>query len=319
MNLENIGFYTLEDSRAKNSNGTTPLWRCELILTSACNFACPYCRGIEEPHCGSISWDTATQTVDIWANEGLLNVRFSGGEPTLWKKLPELVEYTKSKGVSRIAISTNGSASLDYYKNLIEKGVNDFSISLDACCAETGDKMAGEKKGAWNKVVENIRELSKLTYVTVGVVLTTDNIDEFYKTVVFAHGLGVSDIRVISSAQWNEKLNIEFPDDILNSHPILKYRINNFRKGRHVRGLTETDNNRCPLALDDMAVLAGNHYPCIIYMREQGKPISKLSENVRKERIEWAETHDTFADPICRGNCLDVCIDYNNKHREFHD
>jgi len=27
-------------------------------------------------------------------------------------------------------------------KKLIDAGVNDFSVSLDSCCAETGDKMA---------------------------------------------------------------------------------------------------------------------------------------------------------------------------------
>ena len=206
MKLDDIGFYTLEDQRARKSCKNSPLWRCELILTSACNFACPYCRGIEKEHCGSLSYESAKQVVDLWCRNGLKNIRFSGGEPTLWKHLPKLVEHTKSLGVKRIAVSTNGSASLEYYKMLIDNGVDDFSISLDACCSETGDHMAGDKSGSWRKVVENIRELSKLVYTTVGVVLTENNIEEFYDIVVFAYNLGVADIRVISSAQWNEKL-----------------------------------------------------------------------------------------------------------------
>ena len=47
--------------------------------------------------------------------------------------------------VKRIAISTNGSAPMKCYTRLIEAGVNDFSISLDACCASTGDAIAGVK------------------------------------------------------------------------------------------------------------------------------------------------------------------------------
>jgi sulfatase maturation enzyme AslB (radical SAM superfamily) len=43
--LENIGFYTLSDDRCKNASSTSPLMRCELVLTDACNFKCPYCRG----------------------------------------------------------------------------------------------------------------------------------------------------------------------------------------------------------------------------------------------------------------------------------
>ena len=90
------------------------------------------------------------------------------------KNIVEIIAYAKSKGINRIAISTNGSNKIELYKQLIEAGCNDFSISLDACCADDGDKMAGEIKGSWAKVVENIEAISKLTYVTVGVVLTPE-------------------------------------------------------------------------------------------------------------------------------------------------
>ena len=265
-----------------------------------------------------MKWEEALRILDLWCDHGLRNVRFSGGEPTLWKRLPDLVAHARARGVRRVAISTNGSADLAYYEDLVARGVNDFSISLDACCAETGDRMAGGKRGAWQKVVDNIRALSKLTYVTVGVVLTEDNIKEFHETVLFAHGLGVADIRVISAAQWNERLrDIDFPAEVLDAHPILKYRIGNFRGGRHVRGAAPSDNRRCPLVLDDMAVLDGWHYPCIIYLREQGAPIGRVDADVRAQRKEWFLGHDVHADPICSRNCLDVCLDYNRRVEEL--
>lgn len=320
MELEQIGFYTLEDSRAKEVNKHTPLWRCELILTDKCNFTCPYCRGVTDEHKGSMVYEQARSIVELWANQGLKNIRFSGGEPAYWKGLLDLVKYTKSRGVERIAISTNGSADLDFYKELHEAGINDFSISLDACCAETGDKMAGGKKGVWQKLTDNIRELSKLTYVTVGVVLTEDNIDEFHEIVEFAsEDLGVSDIRIISAAQWNRDIDesLGIKQHILDKNPILKYRVENLEQNRHVRGITENDNHQCPLALDDMAVLNGYHFPCIIYMREQGDPIGKIGEDVRDVRDAWVKNHNTFKDPICNKNCLDVCVDYNNRVKQF--
>ena len=60
--------------------------------------------------------------------------------------------------------------------------------------------MAGQVEGSWEKVINAISELSKLTYVTVGVVLTPENIDKTIDTIRFAHSLGVSDIRIISAA-----------------------------------------------------------------------------------------------------------------------
>ena len=38
--LENIGFYTLSDERAANTSDTSPMQRCEIILTDRCNFKC---------------------------------------------------------------------------------------------------------------------------------------------------------------------------------------------------------------------------------------------------------------------------------------
>jgi molybdenum cofactor biosynthesis enzyme MoaA len=339
MKLEDIGFYTLEDHRAASVNSNSQLWRCEVILTDLCNFNCPYCRGIEEEKCGSLSWDEARFVIDSWAAHGLRNIRFSGGEPTLWKgyetingihirrSLVDLVARAKDKGISRIAISSNGSVDSKFYQKLVDAGANDFSISLDACCAETGDHMAGGKKGAWIRVVENIKFLSTLTYVTVGVVFTEDNVSEFNEVVKFASDLGVNDIRILTSAQWNSGFqNVRVDKKYFDLHPILKYRLENFIDGRHVRGLNRGDCTRCPLVLDDMAILSGFHFPCIIYMREQGKPIGKIDmtldpgaamNKVRQERLTWFKETNTHADPICKKNCLDVCVDYNNQVKQL--
>jgi hypothetical protein len=98
----------------------------------------------------------------------------------------------------------------------------------------------------------------------------------------------------------------------LKRHPILAYRVKNLRDNVSVRGMKEGDNHKCPLVMDDMAVVGGYHFPCIIYLREKGKPIGRVGENMRAERIKWAQEHDTYNDPICRANCLDVCVSYNN-------
>jgi pyruvate-formate lyase-activating enzyme len=291
MKLEDIGFYTLNNKRAKCTSFNSQLMRGEIIITDVCNYKCPYCRGVRDEIKGTIPLEQAKHIVDLWTKDNLKNIRFSGGEPTVYKGLVELVKYTKSKGVERIAISTNGSAKWELYKELIEAGANDFSISLDACCSAFGDMMAGGIEGSWNKVIENIKEISKLTYVTVGVVVTEETVAELKNTIEFAASLGVADIRIISSAQYNND--------------------------RNVRGLRSHDSHRCSLVLDDSAIAGNFHFPCIIYMREGGDPIGKVGDNMRQERMHWMENNDTHCNDICKKNCLDVCIDYNNKYQEF--
>ncbi len=206
-NLNTIGFYTLSDERAINSSDVSQMKRCEMIITEYCNFHCPYCRGLSDYVYGErkikqLSLDEIKRNINYWCKDvPLENIRFSGGEPTLHKNIVEIIEYAKSKGIKRIAISTNGSNKIELYKKLIDAGANDFSISLDACCATDGDMLAGNKKGSWNKVVKNIEEISKLTYVTVGIVLIPENVQTTIDTIRLAHLLGVSDIRIISAAQ----------------------------------------------------------------------------------------------------------------------
>jgi molybdenum cofactor biosynthesis enzyme MoaA len=247
----------------------------------------------------------------------LKHIRCSGGEPTVHAGLMDMVKQAEKRGVNRIALSTNGSAEWAVYEKLVGLGVNDFSISLDACCSAFGDKMAGVK-GKWNRVVESIAKLSERTYVTVGVVLTDDNVSEVGKIVKFAHNLGVADIRVIPAAQYAKALSeVKIGKEVLDAHPILKYRFNNAAQGNGVRGLSCGDCKRCHLVKDDSVVAGNFHFPCVIYLREGGDPIGTVGENMRQDRIAWFESHDTFEDEICGNNCLDVCVDYNNKAEDF--
>jgi MoaA/NifB/PqqE/SkfB family radical SAM enzyme len=316
MRLDDIGFYTLSDARAYSASEKSRLTRCELILTGKCNFKCPYCRRV-----GGKDYDLAQakETLRLWASDSLYAVRFSGGEPTMYTGLGDLVALSKRLGIQRIALSTNGSAPVEQYLELWASGVNDFSISLDACCAEDGDKMAGGIRGAWNQTVQNIKALAKLTYVTVGVVLTEDNVNSVNAIIRFASDLGVSDIRVIPAAQATNSLkNISLENALLTKHPILSYRFRNLQQRRAVRGLRLGDPPRCPLVLDDMAVSQGLHYPCIIYFREGGPAIGKVGPEMRRERANWYRHHNTLNDSICSKNCLDVCADYNRRYLSCH-
>lgn len=90
-------------------------------------------------------------------------------------------------------------------------------------------------------------------------------------------------------------------------------RVNNFIAGKRIRGLSESDAKSCPLVLDDSLIAGQDHYPCVIYMREQGAPIGKVSDTMRNERVEWYNTVNPHDDDICKRNCLDVCVDYNRK------
>lgn len=315
MKLEDIGFYTLSDKRAKTSSINSPLMRGELILTDRCNLKCPYCRGLKKELQGDISLPLAQYIISVWQEHKIQNIRFSGGEPTLYPHLLSLVKGCKNIGIKRIAISTNGTASLSFYDELIENGVDDFSISLDAGCCSIGDVMCGGVKQAWEGASKAIKYLSKKTYVTVGVVFNEKNISVAKDTILYCDSLHPSDIRIIPSTQYNKAIDnlVDLPINIVKKYPILNYRINRLKNKLPIRGVSKGDSYKCRLVLDDIAVAQNYAFPCIIYLREGGKPISLANDkNFREKRLNWYKNYNTYNDTICKKNCIDVCIEHNN-------
>lgn len=311
--LDEIGFYTLSEKRAKVSGINTRMERAEIIITDRCNFKCPYCRGLREEIRGEMPIEQIRRNIDILAKHNLRCIRFSGGEPTTHKHLPVAVAHALFRGIERIAISTNGSADFSTYDMLVDLGVNDFSISLDACCSSFADKMAGVS-GKFNSVTENIRALSKLTYVTVGVVISEETVHTTKDIVMFAHELGVADIRLISAAQFDKVLHQvkDIPQHVLDAHPILKYRVERAKNGQTIRGIGKDDSDWCGIAIDDVVIAGKYHFPCVIHMRENGNPIGEFNEDFRYDRLMWSCNTNTKEEKICQKNCLDCIVQYNN-------
>src|SRR5215469_7902890 len=81
-----------------------------LELTHRCPLQCPYCSNplALEPSSGELDTETWLRVLDEAAALGVLQVHFSGGEPTARKDLPQLVRRAAERGL---------------YSNLITSGV----------------------------------------------------------------------------------------------------------------------------------------------------------------------------------------------------
>jgi molybdenum cofactor biosynthesis enzyme MoaA len=337
MKLEKIGFYTLTDKRAKNLKYDCNIERAEVILNNKCNFDCVYCKDKKGNY--EISIRKAKKIIDLLADRNVKNIRFSGGEPTLYPFLLDLIQRVKKiKSIEHIAVSTNGSADLNFYIKLYEAGVNDFSISLDSCCSDIFNIMSSTGN-YYDKVIRNIKILSKLTYVSIGMVINENNNRNYTEsyfsinhkkssvinkntvidTINFLYDFNISDIRVIPAVQYGKFLkdfNIE--KKILKKFPILNYRYNRMKKKLPIRGLNKNNSKKCFLVLDDILIKNDYHYPCPIYYRESGPPIGKINDDIKKDRYEWFLKTNTHNDNICKNNCLDICKEHNNKKRSLY-
>lgn len=104
---------------------------CSVIFLPYCNFRCPFCQnpGLvknpeEQP---SISVEEVVEYIES-KKEWIDGVCVTGGEPTMHKDLPELLEKFKSIGVF-VKLDTNGS-NPEMLKELIKKGLLDY-VAMD--------------------------------------------------------------------------------------------------------------------------------------------------------------------------------------------
>lgn len=116
------------------------------MIGSRCNYDCMYCPA--ELHDTTSKHPDLTQLKTAWQNiynktqdRGLpYKISFTGGEVTANKSFLPLIEYLKSNnfGVDEIFITTNGSASINYYTRLAAL-VNGISFSTHSEFIEEQD------------------------------------------------------------------------------------------------------------------------------------------------------------------------------------
>ena len=82
----------------------------------------------------------------------------TGGEPTLVKKLPEIIDFAKKKGWKKIALETNGRMFFykDYAAELKKFGLDKAIISIYGHNAKLHDKIVGAA-GAFNQTIRGVK------------------------------------------------------------------------------------------------------------------------------------------------------------------
>jgi len=311
MKLEDIGFLEVVDERAQMI-ASGKLSYCEWIITSNCNFNCPYCNRLEPRNTPDLTIDQIRSYTKTLAGMDCKYVHLTGGEPTTRKDLRDIVRMIREFNI-RVGISTNGSRRLTYYEDLIEAGVELFSISLDVHQRDLNPKFTMVPANVFDVVASNIRELSKMVYTNVGVVFNDDNAERYGEIIEFISGLGTYDIRIMTATRYNKIISFDLDSGLLAQHPILKFRVENFNAGRNMRGSGLSTTPRCHLVRDDITIFGEDFYPCAVYIREGGLPIGKFGADNVELRESWFESHNSHRDEICRTYCMDFKCRFNDR------
>jgi cyclic pyranopterin phosphate synthase len=107
-----------------------------LSLTEACNFRCSYClpdgyRADGRP--GFLTLGEIERLMRAFAELGMCKVRLTGGEPSLRKDLPAIIEVAAATpGVRTVALTTNGALLLRNGRRWRQAGLTRLNVSVDS-------------------------------------------------------------------------------------------------------------------------------------------------------------------------------------------
>jgi spore coat polysaccharide biosynthesis protein SpsF (cytidylyltransferase family)/MoaA/NifB/PqqE/SkfB family radical SAM enzyme len=163
----------------------------ELSLTNSCNLKCEWCsdKDLKERHPGSLEFDSYKKLVDDLSQNGTKGLVIEGGgEPTVFPKFHEAVEYAIDRDLS-VGLITNG-LKFDYEK-LVPR-MEWVRVSLDS--DSQSHFLRAKGKDMFYEVLNNILRMCEIKedcVIGVGYVVTMDNLEHLEEIVILLKEYGV--------------------------------------------------------------------------------------------------------------------------------
>lgn len=165
--------------------------------TRHCNCQCFFCHNkntfAKDGRQGKNDLDTSQSKliIDKVANEGIKQIRFTGGEPLMRKDIFELIRHAKSRGL-QVRINTNGTLVDSEVAKKLASDVDMVLISLPTIGEKENDIQTGFPGGFARKLrAIQLLKNRKKDFLWACTVATKKNINELEKVADQAYNLGV--------------------------------------------------------------------------------------------------------------------------------
>src|SRR5580765_2540782 len=163
-------------------------------LTDRCNFRCFYCLPHGEPPMADkeqmLSYEEIEYVCGIFVELGIEKIRLTGGEPMMRRDIEQIIfklSQLKDRGLSDLALTTNGYFLPHRAHSLKEAGLDRITISLDSLKRDIFKQMTGVD--VLDRVMEGIAaaKIANLNPIKINaVVVRGHNEDEVADFAAFA-------------------------------------------------------------------------------------------------------------------------------------
>jgi organic radical activating enzyme len=183
-----------------SGNLNNPSW-LSICLSGACDSNCIFC--FTEPIRSErgLAFVEVVEALDIGREVKIDKVVFSGGEPTLDKRLPIFIKLARERGYSEIGVQTNGHrlSRQEYLTALSNSGLSNALASLHSASTEIHDKIARIPR-SYKRAVQAIENIHRANVgCTVNFVVCTLN-----------GPLATEIIELVARQKWNVTVRFSF-------------------------------------------------------------------------------------------------------------
>jgi pyrroloquinoline quinone biosynthesis protein E len=169
-----------------------------LELTHRCPLQCPYCSNpVElERAKGEMSTTEWCRVLDEAAELGILQVHFSGGEPTVRRDLPELVAHARKAGLYSNLITSGVTLDRARLAALAEAGLDHVQLSIQDVDHQTAAHIAN-CPGVHGKKLTFARWVREIGLpLTINAVINRHNVMRVERMIDLAVALGAARVEV---------------------------------------------------------------------------------------------------------------------------
>lgn len=157
-----------------------------IALTNACDLHCGYCFAPKRQ--ASLRLATVLAWLDELNANGCLGVGFGGGEPTLYKQLPELCQYATDRTGMAVTLTTHGHHLDDKLLNALRGKIHFVRLSMDGIGA-TYESLRGR---AFTAFLGRADAVSKVFPFGINYVVNSRTLPELDAATKLAAAVGAS-------------------------------------------------------------------------------------------------------------------------------
>lgn len=164
--------------------------KIEIVTGFSCNNNCKFCSVGDKLRSFDKTTEEVLADIDRAVSEKPEEINFTGGEPTIRRDILKLISYTKSKGIEKIRVTTNGRMfSYDNFTEMmVDAGLTGAVFSVHCPDAKLHDSLS-EVKGSFEQAMKGLKNLhSYEKTIDINTVITSKTYKVLPKTMEMVKG-----------------------------------------------------------------------------------------------------------------------------------